>query len=59
MYCISQSEKVVAWGCSMKVGIPENLLKFARKDIRRSLFLNKVAGSAASLKRDSGTGIFL
>ena len=53
MYCILQSEKVGARGCSIKKGVLENLLKFARKDLRQSLFLNKVAGSATLLKRDS------
>ena len=37
---------------------PEKL-KFASKDLCRSLFFQKVAGSAALLKRDSGAGAFL
>ena len=59
MHCILQSEKVVAWGCSMKKVVLENLLKFSRKDLRWSLFLNKVAEPATLLKKDFGTGVFL
>ena len=40
---------------------PRNFTKFTAKHVCQSLFFNKVVGlsSAALLKRDSGTGVFL
>ena len=59
MDCILQSEKAVLWECSKKKSALENLLKFSRKDLRRSLFFNKAAGSAALLKIDPSADAFL
>ena len=44
-----------------KKGVPRNFAKFTGKHMCQSLLFNKLAGLrlATSLKRDSGTGVFL
>ena len=45
----------------MKKGVLRNFTKFTGKQLRQSLFFNKVADlkSVTLLKTDSGTGVFL
>ena len=47
--------------CSIKKGVLKNFPKFIVKQLRHSLFLNKVVGLSLQLysKRDSDTGVFL